>query len=88
MDRSDLAITAEVWGRRSRAWLAAGVRLAALGIVVLGGLNLFAGNIGADGVAMAYRSVWDARVVVNERGVVHLADVGLIAAGALIAWRV
>lgn len=85
MDKSRATITARVVALRAKTWLRLVIPSIAVLILAVAALNLFATNIGHDGVFVGYRAIWNARVAGNA-GVVHVADVLAMAAGAIVAW--
>jgi len=87
MDKRRIHISVRVGALRAKTWGRTGIRLIAIVALAVAAANLLATNVGYDGLWTAYRQAWDARVV-NDAGVVHLADVVVMAVGAAVAWAV
>lgn len=87
MDKRRIHISVRVAALRAKTWGRTGLRLIAIVALAVAAANLLATNIGHDGLWITYRQVWDVRVV-DDAGVVHLADVVVMAAGAAVAWAV
>jgi hypothetical protein len=80
MDTEGLKITAETAAIRGRGWVRLVIRLAGIGLVVLGAANLFGVELWT-----AYRSVWPAVVEPSDGQLVHAADFVVAVVGAAIA---
>jgi len=80
MDTERLKISAETAAIRGRGWVRLALRLAGIGLVLLGAANLF----GVE-VWTAYRSVWPAVIEPSDGQLVYAADFAVAVVGAAIA---
>jgi len=79
-------ITATTTAVRARAKLRVLVQLVGLAAIALGAWNmLVVPSAGVEPVAAGYRSVAGVAAV-GDQAIVAIADVGLMAAGAMVAW--
>lgn len=78
-----LRITAETTIIRSRTFISTLIALAGLALVIVGGINLLSGGVWAP-----YRTVLSSLGItsVAEQQFVYVADVVVIAIGAVAAW--
>jgi hypothetical protein len=86
MDAENVKIRAETVYLRSRAWLRTFLGLFGLGLVVLGAVNML---LGAE-LFVWYRDLFPMLTVADgaNRPIIHVADVAVVAIGAVIAWFV
>jgi hypothetical protein len=86
MDRERIAVTAESYGIRSRGFLRTAVQVIGIVAVLVGAYNYLLAPIVATGpVATVYREVAFGQLAVASP---MLADIALMAAGAIVAWIV
>jgi hypothetical protein len=85
MDWQRLRISAETTAIRVRSRVRLAIALVGIGLVLLGGYNLFGAPL-TDGVTLTfYRDVLVA-VGLEEYAITYLAEVVVIAVGAVLAW--
>jgi hypothetical protein len=86
MNWERLKISAQTTGIRLRARARLLTQLVGIAAVLLGAFNmLVVPAVGVEPVATAYRGLAGVAAV-GDRGVVVVADVGLMAAGAVVSW--
>lgn len=81
-----LKITVETTAIRTRGWIRFSLAVVGVAAVLLAAFNmLLAPASGEAAILAGYRSYFEA-VAVSDGGVIHLADVGLMGLGAILAW--
>jgi hypothetical protein len=86
MDRDRARVTAEAYGIRGRGWLRSGIRLLGIVAVLLGAYNLLlAPFLVTPELVTVYRDVAASLFVLPSP---ILADIALMAVGAVVAWFV